>query len=480
MFAARVDGATAGGKGLRGRRGYTDWPPGPPVNPSTACHAAPDTGATGLSRISRALGGLCHAVLLAVAASAGPSALGAVPYTLGNTEIRQLPPSANGRSYTLYIGLPSSYSTSPGRAYPVVYITDGYWDFHLLVWETGNLVVDGQIPECIVVGIAYSGDNPDVGTLRQWDLTPGYDPYAGVNSGHAADFLGVIANEFIPFVENNYRADPHYRVLGGSSYGGLFSMFAAFERLGLFNAYIAVSPSLWWRSGYIASREQDYARTHSAFNTRIFMTYAGGDSSAIRDTTRSFAQQIRRSGYTGFASAAREIEGERHSGTKAEGFERGLRFAFAPLAPSPSALADKGYGTRSPFINLSTRGRVGAGDNVMIAGLVIDGPEPKHVLVRAVGPGLSALGVADALPDPALVIFDSSHNVAAANDNWGDDPAVAAIVAASEQVGAFALAPGSRDAAVLVTLEPGAYTVVADGVGGAQGVALVEAYEVLP
>src|SRR5438477_11106338 len=92
------------------------------------------------------------------------------PFVLNGTEVRALPHSANGRDYTLYIGLPASYANSPSRSYPVLYATDGYWDFHLLVWETGNLVVDGLIPECIVVGIAYSGVNPDVGSLRQWAL----------------------------------------------------------------------------------------------------------------------------------------------------------------------------------------------------------------------------------------------------------------------------------------------------------------------
>jgi predicted alpha/beta superfamily hydrolase len=407
-------------------------------------------------------------------------AAAAAPYTLANTEVRPLPHSANGRDYTLYIGLPASYATSPTRSYPVVYLTDGYWDFNLLVWETGNLVVDGLIPECIVVGIAYSGDNPDVSTLRQYDLTPGYDPYAGPNSGHAQEFLGVIAGQFIPFVEQNYRVDRSYRVLGGSSYGGLFSLYALFEMPSLFNAHIAVSPALWYMNGYIASRESTFAQTHTVFNERVYLTYAGGDGSAIRDPTRAFAQQLRRSNYAGLASAAREIEGERHSSTKAEGFERGLRFAFAPLAPSPSTMLPPGYGTRAPFVNLSTRGRVGSGENLMIAGLVIDGPEPKRVLIRAIGPGLGPQGVTDFVADPRLAVVDANHTTIASNDNWGQAPDPTALANAAAQVGAFALALNSRDAALLVTLEPGLYTVLVDGVNGAQGVAMVETYEVLP
>ncbi len=435
------------------------------------------------SRIHRSTQGLDRGVrsLVFVALFAlSALTLSAESFVLNGTEVRALPRSSNGRDYTLYIGLPASYATSPSRRYPVLYASDGYWDFHLLVWEAGNLVVDGLIPECIVVGIGYSGVNPDVSSLRQWDLTPGYDAYAGTNSGHAQEFLDVVANQFIPFVEQNYRADSSYRVLAGSSYGGLFTMYALFERLGLFNAYIAVSPSLWWRSRYIASRESDYALTHTAFNTRIFLTYAGDETSAIRDSTKSLGQQLRHSNYSGLAIAVREIDGERHSGTKAEGFHRGLRFAFAPLAPTPSTVANKGYGSRSPFINLSTRGRVGTGDNVMIVGLVIDGPELKHVLIRAVGPGLAVQGVSDIINDPKLTLIDTSHRIIATNDNWSEAANATALTTATAQAGAFALASNSRDAAALVTLEPGLYTMVVEGVNGAQGVALVEAYEILP
>lgn len=409
-----------------------------------------------------------------------PDAPAATPYTLDNTEVRILPRSANGRDYTLFIGLPSSYASSPTRTYPVVYATDGYWDFSLLCWESSVLVVDGQIPECIVVGISYSGANPDYGILRTWDLTPGYDPYAGTNSGHAQEFLGVIAEEFIPFVEQNYRVDSSYRVLAGSSYGGLFTMYALFERPGLFQAYIAVSPSLWYRSSYVAQREREYAQTHSDFNARVYLTYAAGDTAAIRDSTRAFAAQLRRSDYTSFASAVREIEGERHSGTKAEGFHRGLRFAFAPRAPTPWMQPNPGYGSRSPMVALSTRGRVGGGENVLIAGFVIDGPEAKRVLVRAVGPSLVPQGVADALPDPRLTVFDATQRPLASNDNWSEGENPAALIVAAARTGAIPFAANSRDAAVLVTLEPGVYTAVIEGANGAEGVALAEVYEALP
>jgi hypothetical protein len=124
--------------------------------------------------------------------------------------------------------------------------------------------------------------------------------------------------------------------------------------------------------------------------------------------------------------------------------------------------------------NLSTRGQVGTGANILIAGLVVAGSAPKQVLVRAVGPGLAAFGVPGTLADPQITVFRGATPLAA-NDNWGDD---AAIKSASLATGAFPLGAGSADAALLLRLEPGAYTAQVSGVGGKTGVALVEAYDV--
>jgi uncharacterized protein (DUF1800 family) len=126
--------------------------------------------------------------------------------------------------------------------------------------------------------------------------------------------------------------------------------------------------------------------------------------------------------------------------------------------------------------NVSTLTRVGTGADVLTAGFVITGTTPRQVVVRAVGPTLtSAFNVSGALADPTLTVFgpDSSTLVAASNDNW-----VAANAPVFTSVGAFALAAGSRDAAVVTTLAPGSYTAQVSGVGNTTGTAIVEVYEV--
>lgn len=129
--------------------------------------------------------------------------------------------------------------------------------------------------------------------------------------------------------------------------------------------------------------------------------------------------------------------------------------------------------------NLSVRGSVGTGAAVQIVGLFVSGTSPKTLLIRASGPALQALGVTGVLADPLLELYDRENRLLASNDNWGDSPANAnAIAAAAASQGAFAWSPGSADAALLITLPPGAYTAVVRGVGNTTGIATVETYDV--
>lgn len=124
--------------------------------------------------------------------------------------------------------------------------------------------------------------------------------------------------------------------------------------------------------------------------------------------------------------------------------------------------------------NLSTRGQVGTGSNILIAGFVVGGSSPKQILIRAIGPTLSGFGITGALADSQLELFKGTTRIAL-NDNWAGNTA---ITSASVTVGAFQLTANSLDAVVLAQLYPGAYTAQVSGVGGRTGVALVELYDV--
>ncbi len=146
--------------------------------------------------------------------------------------------------------------------------------------------------------------------------------------------------------------------------------------------------------------------------------------------------------------------------------------------PSPGTVLvevyDLGSKSTAPRLtNLSALNHVGTGADVLIAGFTLSGSGTRTLLIRAVGPSLTPLGVPTVLADPKLELFDAQQTKLAENDTYA--PSLTTTFTA---VGAFALLPNARDAALLATLPPGAYTCVVSGVNNTTGTALVEVYEV--
>jgi predicted alpha/beta superfamily hydrolase len=261
-------------------------------------------------------------------------------HSLANTEVRVLPRKASGRAYQLYVSLPDSFDDEPGRRYPVLYLCDGYWDFAMVRGIYANLRFDQAVPELVIVGLGYAGDNPNVGRLRRWDLTPVAATYQGANydgpTGHAQDFLATIESDIIPLVEREYRGDPGYRVLAGSSLGGLFTLYAMFVRPGLFAGYVAASPAAQWADDWLLTFEAEFRKSAQPLGARLFVSGAEEEPAIILDGVKRFDARMRSVVYPGLAYQFRLVEGEGHSGTKAESYNRGIRFAFSPRAPEPS------------------------------------------------------------------------------------------------------------------------------------------------
>jgi sugar lactone lactonase YvrE len=148
------------------------------------------------------------------------------------------------------------------------------------------------------------------------------------------------------------------------------------------------------------------------------------------------------------------------------------------IAASPTRLA-----------NLSARASVGTASSVLIAGFVVSGAGTETVLVRAVGPTLTAFGLGGLLQDPVLTLYDAQGNVITSNQGWQNPVAVPGGIWAGQAtptnathatfgtLGAFDLADGSTDSAFVIALPVGAYTAEVAGANGTTGVALVELYE---
>ena len=129
--------------------------------------------------------------------------------------------------------------------------------------------------------------------------------------------------------------------------------------------------------------------------------------------------------------------------------------------------------------NISTRSFVQTGDNVMIGGVIVQGTQPKRVIVRAIGSELTQYGVPNPLADPTLELHDSSGALVASNDNWQHTIIGGIII--NDQVAAIRAsghAPGDpSESAIVANLLPGNYTAIVRGVNNTTGVALVEVYD---
>nr|MBA3273658.1 matrixin family metalloprotease [Chthoniobacterales bacterium] len=124
--------------------------------------------------------------------------------------------------------------------------------------------------------------------------------------------------------------------------------------------------------------------------------------------------------------------------------------------------------------NISSRGEILGGDDIMIAGFIIGGGSRKEVVVRGIGPSLSEAGITNSLADPRLELRDAFGNLVRQNNDWATDPEAAAVQSSG-------LAPkSSKESALHVTLNAGLYTAVLSGVNNTRGIALVEVYDLSP
>ncbi|MBS0658476.1 MAG: hypothetical protein JSR82_09570, partial [Verrucomicrobia bacterium] len=123
------------------------------------------------------------------------------------------------------------------------------------------------------------------------------------------------------------------------------------------------------------------------------------------------------------------------------------------------------------IVNVSIRGKVQTGENVLIGGIAVRGNGPRRLLIRALGPSLASFMLGAPLADPTLSIYDSTGTLVATNNDWKS--------AQQTEIAATGLAPSSdAEAALIATLPPGNYTAIIAGQGGTVGIALLEVYDV--
>lgn len=238
------------------------------------------------------------------------------------TQVQNLFSEIMNQEYELHIHLPRYYDDL-SRKFPVLFVLDSQWDFALINSIYGSQYYDGFVPEIVIVGITWAGKDVNVDKLRTRDLTPSVQSSFG-ETGRASDFLKYFRNELIPFIETNYHVTSD-RGLAGSSFGGLFTLYAMLTETDLFNRYFLTSPSLQWDNGLLFKLEEDYSRRHSDLNLNLYMAIG-----SYEDLTffNKMIEVLESRNYKGFRFNHNVIEGAGHSGAKAEGFTRGMQFVY--------------------------------------------------------------------------------------------------------------------------------------------------------
>ncbi|MEE9448660.1 MAG: alpha/beta hydrolase-fold protein [Ignavibacteriaceae bacterium] len=210
------------------------------------------------------------------------------PVNIANSEQFSLFSSNTQQEYKIYIHLPSSYSRSD-TIYPVIYGLDADIGFGMSSEMSTLLAFRNEMPEVIIVGIAYGAYPGQEGNNRIRDYTPTvveeYD-----TSGAAENFLRFIRDELIPVIDSKYRTNPIDRTLSGASLSGLFSLYVLFEHPGIFNRYKISSPSLWWDNGVTFKIEKKYSEKYSDLPAIVFLSV--GDDEPTTESWKKLIQVL--------------------------------------------------------------------------------------------------------------------------------------------------------------------------------------------
>ncbi|MDA3929336.1 MAG: alpha/beta hydrolase-fold protein [Prolixibacteraceae bacterium] len=241
--------------------------------------------------------------------------------------------SINGKTYELIIQVPNSYSADTSKYYPVVYFCDGYYDFPLFTSIYGHLIYDKRITECFLVGFSYPGEGIDYGPLRFHDYLPSYSEERNFGGG-AAEYLKIVKEDFIKYMETNFRVDDSWRALGGNSAGGMFCLYSLLTEPNLFNALMAIGPAAEWDNKWIFKYEEEFAKANSILDVSLFMT--GGEKEFpwnpnYLNSIKEFDRILQSRAYTNFRYKFKVLDNASHAGSKPEGYTRGMQFIFEPL-----------------------------------------------------------------------------------------------------------------------------------------------------
>lgn len=262
------------------------------------------------------------------------------PVAIPNTHIHRLQSSSTDNDYQISVALPASYGESD-QQYPVLYMLDGNWLFSMALSIVRMMYFTPQvsdIPEIIIVGIGYNTESlADQMAFRSRDYTPtehlesvlgGREayPWAEIeeHSGKASAFLQFLQDDLFPFIDGQYRTNPHLRIGHGDSLGGLFMLYTLFHATKTFHHYLIISPSIWWDEKVALQYEKEYAEQHDDLDAKVFMA-AGDLELLILTDVAQLMIDLQAREYPSLDMTYAVMTNETHLSIMARGISTGLR-----------------------------------------------------------------------------------------------------------------------------------------------------------
>src|SRR5215213_1689986 len=299
------------------------------------------------THLTRLLSSFAVLLVIAFAAIAQPAT--------GTVKRLTIKSAVLGEERTVLVRTPAGYEINK-VSYPVLYMTDG--DAHM--GHTSStiefLTQNGRIPDLIVVGVTNTDRTRDLTPAKSTDKNPAGE-LRFPTSGGADNFLKFFETELIPEIEKQYRVQP-YRILAGHSLGGLFAIHALISKPGLFNSYVAVSPSLQWENGEALKRAEDFLKNQKELKATLFVSL-GNEPGAIGESFDRFRELLSKSSIKGFEWQAERMADEDHGSVVLRSHYFGLRKVYdgwqAPRDPKSGAVLGGLKGADAHYKQLSEK-----------------------------------------------------------------------------------------------------------------------------
>lgn len=249
--------------------------------------------------------------------------------SIWNTETRKIKSKSNNEEYTLFINTPRNYKQT-NKDYPVVYLLDADYTFGTARDAVESMLFGQEVPEMIIVGIAYDKDFETWFAKRIRDYTSTNDTsmaYLYPGGGGSEKFLKFINDELIPYVDKNFRVVPNERTLVGYSFGGLFGFYSLFKSPQTFSRYLLISPSLWWDNKLAFAWEKDFAKQASDIKAKMYLT-VGGNETEMKPPLLDMINLLKSHNYPDLMMTFEETPDRTHFSVFAPAFTKGIKEIF--------------------------------------------------------------------------------------------------------------------------------------------------------